>query len=153
MFAVGQTVYHRTRTLSGKVVECDGDRVYLVQENGAEIDFATRDLTAAPPSGKPAAASIASAVPSRTLTASDITPEHRKVLSIIPVRTLQSVAALYEKRPKAGRFSALEVAQKLNYIAEVTAVPYRTMKEFSDRPGELGLMMARGLSISTQSAL
>ena len=82
------------------------------------------------------------------LTQADITPEHQKVLSIIPPRTLQSVAALYERRPKAGRFSALDVARKLNFIAEVTAVPYRTMKEYSDRPGELGLLMARGLSIS-----
>ena len=94
-----------------------------------------------------------SAIPSRVLTINDITPEHRKVLAIIPPRTLQSVASLFERRPKAGRFSALDVAQKLNYIAEVTAVPYRTMKEYSDRPGDLGLMMARGLAISLGSAL
>ena len=37
-------------------------------------------------------------------------------------------------------------------IAEVTAVPYRTMKEFSDRPGTLGLMMGRGLSVSSGAA-
>jgi hypothetical protein len=44
------------------------------------------------------------------------------------------------------------VAQKLNFIADVTEVPYRTMKEFSDRPGDLGLMMARGLSIRLGTA-
>jgi hypothetical protein len=152
MFSVGQTVYHRTGKHSGTVLECDGDTVYLVQANGVEIDFPTRDLTATPPAGK-AGPAPASAVPSRVLTINDITPEHRKVLAVIPPRTLQSVASLFERRPKAGRFSALDVAQKLNYIAEVTAVPYRTMKEFSDRPGDLGLMMARGLAISLGSAL
>ena len=64
----------------------------------------------------------------------------------------ESVASLFERKPHAGRFSALDIAQKLNYIAEVTAVPYRTMKEFSDRPGTLGLMMGRGLSVSSGSA-
>ena len=153
MFSVGQTVYHKTGKRSGKVLECDGDTVYLVQENGVEIDFHTSELTSTPPGAKAGQvpASV-SAVPSRVLTINDITPEHRKVLAIIPPRTLQSVASLFERRPNAGRFSALDVAQKLNYIAEVTAVPYRTMKEFSDRPGDLGLMMARGLSISMGSA-
>ena len=100
-----------------------------------------------------AAASVAAgAVRSRVLIAADIMPEHQQVLAIIPQRTIQAVAALYERRPKAGRFSALDVAQKLNFIADVTAVPYRTMKELRDRPGELGLMMARGLSISRGTA-
>ena len=44
--------------------------------------------------------------------------------------------------------SALDVAKKLNFIAEVTAVPYRTMQEFGDRPGELRLMMGKGLADS-----
>ncbi len=65
---------------------------------------------------------------------------------------MQSVAALYERDPKAGRFSALDVAKKLNFIADATGVPYRTMKEFSDRPGELGLMMGRGLAASVAAA-
>ena len=152
MFTVGQTVYHRTGKHSGTVLECDGDTVYLVQPNGVEIDFRTSELTATPPPGRTAPASVAANL-SRVLTINDITPEHRKVLAIIPQRTLQSVASLFERRPKAGRFSALDVAQKLNFIAEVTAVPYRTMKEFSDRPGELGLLMARGLSTSLNSAI
>ena len=151
MFSVGQTVYHRTGRHSGTVLECDGDTVYLVQANGVEIDFRTSELTAAPPPGISAPAAAASL--SRVLTINDIAPEHRRVLAIIPQRTLQSVASLYERRPKAGRFSALDVAQKLNYIAEVTAVPYRTMKEYSDRPGELGLLMARGLAKSVDSAI
>jgi hypothetical protein len=127
MFAIGQTVYHRTRKLSGKVLECDGDTVYLVQENGVELDFPIRELTATPPPQKtPAEAAVASL--SRVLTIGDIAPEHQKVLAIIPPRTLQSVALLFERQPGSGRFSALDVAQKLNFIAEVTAVPYRTMK-------------------------
>jgi hypothetical protein len=151
MFSVGQLVYHKARKLSGKVLECDGDTVYLVQANGVQIEFRSNDLTATPPQEKNSAAPSAANL-SRVLTADDITPTHRKVLAIIPQRTIQSVAALFERRPGSGRFSALDVAQKLNYIAAVTAVPYRTMKEFSDRPGILGLMMARGLSISSGSA-
>jgi hypothetical protein len=151
MFSVGQLVYHKSGSHSGTVVECDGDTVYVTLINGVEMDFPRNDLTATPPAGK-APAPAAGVAPARILTAADITPEHRRVLAIIPQRTIQSVASLYERRPKAGRFSALDVAQKLNFIASVTGVPYRTMKEFSDRPGELGLMMGRGLSLSLGSA-
>jgi hypothetical protein len=69
----------------------------------------------------------------------------------VPVRTLQAVAALFERRPGAGKFSALNVAEKLNVIAEITAVPYRTMREYSDRPGELGLLMGKGLADSRKT--
>ncbi len=151
MFSVGQMVYHKSGKHSGKVIESDGDTVYITTANGVEMDFKQQDLTATPPAGK-APAPDTSPVPSRTLTTADIAPEHHKVLAAIPQRTLQSVASLYEKQPKAGRFSALDIARKINFIASVTGVPYRTMKEFSDRPGELGLMMGRGLSISLGTA-
>ena len=62
------------------------------------------------------------------------------------LRTLQAVAALYERGPAAGRFSALDTAGKLNVIADITAVPYRMMQQYSDRPGELGLLMGKGLA-------
>jgi hypothetical protein len=151
IFAVGQMVYHRSGKHSGRVLECDGDTVYLVQANGVESDFDSGELTATPQQQKSPAVAAAASL-SRVLTSADITPEHRRVLAIIPQRTMQSVALLFERRPASGRFSALDVAQKLNFIADVTAVPYRTMKEFSDRPGTLGLMMGRGLSISLGSA-
>ena len=147
MFSIGQTVYHRTGRHSGKVLECDGDTVHLVQANGVEIEFSGSELTAAPPQEKNPAATAATTL-SRVLTIDDITPEHRRVLAIVPQRTIQSVTVLFERRPKSGRFSALDVAQKLNFIADVTGVPYRTMKEYSDQPGVLGLMMGRGLSVS-----
>jgi hypothetical protein len=151
MFSVGQVVYHKSGKHSGKVVETDGDTVYLTGTNGVEMDFPINELTATPPGGKiPTPA--AGPVPARTLTAADITPEHHKVLAVIPQRTLQAVASLFERQPKAGRFSALDVARKINFIASVTGVPYRTMKQYSDRPGELGLMMGRGLSISLGTA-
>lgn len=152
MFSVGQTVYHKTGKHSGKVLECDGTTVYLVQTNGAEVDFRSDELTATPPQEKSPAAATAASL-SRALTIDDITPEHRRVLAVIPQRTIQSVASLFERQPTSGRFSALDAAQKLNFIANVTAVPYRTMKEFSDRPGILGLMMGRALSISSGSAI
>jgi hypothetical protein len=151
MFAVGQVVYQKSGKHSGKVVECDGATVYLTLANGVEMDFQDHELTAVPPPGKVPAPAL-SVVPSRVLSAGDIAPEHHKVLSVIPQRTMQSVTALYERRPQAGRFSALDVAQKLNFIATATGVPYRMMKEYSDRPGELGLIMGRGLAASLAAA-
>jgi hypothetical protein len=162
MFRVGQRVWHRDGQHSGTVAECDGDRVFIVQGNGVELDFPASDLTATPPPGNKvsgvnprdsgqAARSATYVMPNRTLISADITPEHVRVLSIVPVRTLQAVAALFERRPGAGKFSALDVAAKLNVIAAITAVPYRTMREYSDRPGELGLLMGKGLAESQKS--
>ncbi len=162
MFSVGQRVWHRDGGRSGRVLEVEGDRVFIEQDNGAELDFRASDLTATPPAGKapaatpkgrePAVGRAAYTVPSRTLTPAEITPEHARVLGIVPVRTLQAVVALFERRPGAGKFSALGTAEKLNVIAEITGVPYRTMREFSDRPGELGLMMGKGLADSQKAA-
>lgn len=151
MFSVGQMVWHRTGKHSGKVLEVDGDTVYLVQPNGVEMEFRADELTAASVQAKTPEATVTASL-SRTLTMNDITPEHQKVLAIIPQRTLQSIATLFERQPRAGRFSALNVAQKLNYIAEVTEVPYRMMKAYSDQPGTLALMMGRGLSLRLGNA-
>lgn len=157
MFSVGQRVWHRDGKRSGKVLECDGDRVFIEQDNGAELDFRASDLTATPPAtAKPAHAAPreggAQPLPNRTLTAAEITPEHLRVLGLIPTRTVQAVAALYEARPGSRKFSALDAAAKLNLIAEITAVPYRTMREYRDRPGELGLLMGKGLADSQAAA-
>jgi hypothetical protein len=157
MFRVGQKVWHRDGQRSGTVLECDGDRVYIEQDNGAELDFPARELTTTPPaSARPAegAAQGQSAppgkpgyvMPNRTLIAADITPEHSQVLSILPVRTLQAVAALHDRQPGARKFSSLDVAGKLNAVAAITEVPYRTMREYRDRPGELGLLMGKGIA-------
>ena len=154
MFSVGQRVWHRDGKRSGKVVECDGDRVFIEQDNGAELDFRASDLTATPPAGTSATTAPAAQnrAHNRTLTAAEITPEHLRVLGLIPPRTVQAVAALYESRPGSRKFSALDAAAKLNLIAEITAVPYRTMREYSDRPGELGLLMGKGLADSQAAA-
>ncbi len=157
MFSVGQKVWHRDGRRSGVVLDCDGDRVFIEQENGAELDFRASDLTATPPAGSPKdgrPAPVASkpyTMVNRTLIAADITPEHARVLGIIPPRVLQAVALLHEKRPRAAKFNTLDVAQKLNLIAEITDVPYRTMREYSDRPGELGLLMGKGLADSQKA--
>jgi hypothetical protein len=84
--------------------------------------------------------------------ARDITPDHLRTLAAIPQRTLQAIAALYERRPNAGRFSALDPAGKLNVITEITAVPYRTLQQHNSSPGELGLLMGKGLADSTRNA-
>ena len=49
MFSVGQRVWHRDGQRSGVVLECDGDQVFIAQDNGAELDFRASDLTATPP--------------------------------------------------------------------------------------------------------
>lgn len=162
MFSVGQRVWHRDGQRSGTVLECDQDRVFIAQDNGSEVDFRASDLTATPPSDAKAAAarpqargqtvrSAAYVVPNRTLKAGDITAEHVRVLNIVPTRTVQAVAGVFESRPGGRKFSALDVAEKLNVIAEITAVPYRTMREYSDRPGELGLRMGKGLADSRKT--
>jgi hypothetical protein len=162
MFSVGQRVWHRDGQRSGTVLECDQNRVYITQDNGVEMDFRTSDLTATPPPGAKAsggplkargdtARPAAQVIPSRTLTSADITPDHVRVLNIVPTRSVQAVAALFERRPGAGKFSALSVAEKLNVIAKITAIPYRTMREYSDRPGELGLLMGKGLADSRKT--
>lgn len=162
MFSVGQRVWHRNGGRSGKVLAVEGDRVFIEQDNGAELDYRAGDLTAAPPPEKVSGAASKDSrqavgratytVPNRTLTSADVTPDHARVLGIVPVRTLQAVVALFERRPGAGKFSALGIAEKLNVITEITGVPYRTMREFSDRPGELGLMMGKGLADSQRAA-
>ena len=161
MFSVGQRVWHRNGQRSGTVLECDGDRVFIAQDNGAELDFAAGDLTATPPAGAKApgdklrnsrdtARAVTTVVQNRTLTAADITPEHLRVLGVVPIRTLRAIAALFERRPGAKAFTALSTAEKLNVITEITAVPYRIMREYSDRPGELGLLMGKGLADSSK---
>lgn len=162
MFSVGQRVWHRDGKRSGRVLESDAGRVYIEQDNGAELDFPEAELTATPPStgqeaparpgDGPAQRQSANALAPRILIAADITPEHSQVLGLIPVRTLQAVAALYERRPGARKFSALDVAGKLNMIAEITAVPYRTMRVYRDRPGELGMLMGKGLADSQKAS-
>ena len=164
MFSVGQRVWHRDGKRSGKVLECDGGRVFIEQDNGAELDFPVSEVTAAPPvaresaytrskDGSSAAKQAGYVMPNRNLVAADITPEHTRVLGIVPTRTVQAVAALYERRSGARKFSALDVAEKLNSITEITAVPYRTMWQYRDRPGELGLLMGKGLADSQKGTL
>jgi hypothetical protein len=162
MFRAGQKVWHRDGRRSGVVLQVEDDLVFIEQDNGAEAEFRAADLTATPPAGKAGAGKPGGAgptdpraaytVPTRTLTAAEITPEHQRVLGLVPVRTVQAVAALFERRPGARKWSGLGVAEKLNVIAEVTAVPYRTMREYSDRPGELGLLMGKGLADSQRAA-
>jgi len=159
MFSIGQRVWHRDGKRSGKVLEFAGGRVYIEQDNGAELDFPASDLTASGPAGQASATpakdrsqAAAYVMPHRNLVPADITPEHTQVLGIIPTRTVQAVAALYERRPGAGKFSALDVAGKLNVIAAVTAVPYRIMRENRDRGGELGLLMGKGLADSQKAS-
>ena len=146
MFPKGTTVYHRASGRSGRVVECDGNTVYIVQDNGAELDLPGQDLTTRRPDQAGPAAPAAPLAPPRRLTVRDMTPEHAAVLASIPPRTLQAVAGLYERMPGAGKFSGLDLAAKLNAIAEITAVPYPVMRQHRGNPGDMGLIMGKRLA-------
>jgi len=45
------------------------------------------------------------------------------MLGIVPVRTLQAVAAMFERSAVAGTFRALKVAGKLNVLGESALDP------------------------------
>jgi len=149
MFPKGTVVYHRASGRSGKVVEVDGDTVYIVQDNGAELDLPGADLTTRRPD---ALAPASAADTPRLLTAADMTPEHAQVLAAIPPLTLQAVAAVHDRNAKAGRFSALDLARKLNVVTAITGVPYRIMRQHRGSPGELKLLMGKGLADSQRAA-
>ena len=140
-FSVGQTLYiNPESTARSSSAMATGS---ISHDNGVEMDFQQTNSprpTAGQNPAPPPAGSLTNAHPGRHHPRTPQGPGH------LPQRTLQSVASLYERQPKAGRFSALDPARKINFIASVTGVPYRTIKEFSDRPGELGLVMGRGLS-------
>ena len=90
MFSMGQRVWHREGKRSGKVLECEGDRVFIEQDNGAELDFPANELTATPPAaarisgarskdGSPTVREAGYVMRNRSLIAADITPEHARV--------------------------------------------------------------------------
>ena len=121
MFSVGQKVWHRNGQRSGTVLEVDGDTVYIAQENGAELDFPTSELTAAPPvvgqtPGERLRDRVAAGpghkAPISPLSAGEMTLEHARVLAVVPQRTLRAVAALFDRKLPTVRFSALPVVDK-----------------------------------------
>ena len=155
MFSVGQKVWHRNGQRSGTVLELDDGRVYIAQDNGVELDFPASEMTATPPvvaetSGEKLRHRVAAGPgykpPLPALNPRDIMPEHARVLAVVPQRTLRAVAEIFERSAGSGRFSALGVAEKLNFITNLTNISYSTMREYSDRPGELGLLMSKGLA-------
>lgn len=46
MFKTGERVRNAARNVVGKVIEVDGDTVYIEQDNGAEVDFPAAALVA-----------------------------------------------------------------------------------------------------------
>ncbi|TDH60400.1 hypothetical protein E2C06_22530 [Dankookia rubra] len=157
MFPKGTIVYHRDSGRSGRVLECDGGTVYILQDNGAELDLPGAELTTRRPDalapGRPDAQRPAAAVNTpRLLTRADITPEHEQVYASIPPLTLQAVAALHDRGAQGKRFGALDLAAKLNAVAAITAVPYRIMRQHRGNPGELKLLMGKGLADSQRKA-
>lgn len=160
MLSVGQKVWHRNGQRSGVVLEVDDGIAYIAQDNGVELDFPISELTTTPPvigktSGEELRAKVAAGPsykpPAPILTAKDITPDHVRVLAVVPQRTLRAVAAHFETGSTAKKFGTLDVAQKLNVITEITGVSYNTMQDYSDRPGELGLLMGKGLADKARS--
>jgi hypothetical protein len=149
MFPKGTLVYHRDSGRSGRVLECDGGTVYILQDNGAELDLPGAELTTRRPDG---VAPASAADTPRMLTRADIAPEHEQVFASIPPLTLQAVAALHDRSARGGRFGTLDLAAKLNVVAAITAVPYRIMRQHRGNPGELKLLMGKGLADSQRKA-
>jgi len=73
------------------------------------------------------------------------------VLATIPSRTLQAIAAVFDRTPKRVKFNAMDTAGKLNAVTVISAVPYRIMRQYLGRPGELGLLMGKGLADSSKA--
>jgi hypothetical protein len=46
VLSVGQRVWHRDGKRGGKVLECDGGRVFIEHDNGSELDCPESEMTA-----------------------------------------------------------------------------------------------------------
>ncbi len=113
MFQIGQTLYTKTNSHHGVVVDIDGDTVYLEQKNGVEIDFPASQLTAEKPlypweveQQKKAAAEAA------------IDASAAQILEHLAGPA--GVAAIaYNRLPfrAQGGFDSLKPSQKLNFMA------------------------------------
>jgi hypothetical protein len=146
MFRVGDRVRNIAANVVGTVVDVDGDRVYLEQENGCEVDFAAaalvlesafqkkHDTTARADAGAQANDAAYAAV----------------LANLYPaiIEKGQAFHAGIRRVPGVATpsWDSLSPLQKLNAVSEATAVPVKTWIEAS-RPGAKTPLSALQLSI------
>jgi len=151
MFAVGDTVRNVAADVVGVVVDIDGDRVYLEQANGAEVDFSVSALVLEDAYQAQHGISVRDDAASH---AND--PVYDNVLqNLYPVVIELGEAVHTSVKSVPGiaprRWEGLTSLQKLNAISTATDVPVQDWVEAS-RPGaktaigpfQLAILRARG---------
>jgi hypothetical protein len=134
MFKVGDTVRNIAANVVGKVIEADGDTVYIEQSNGCEVDFPMSDLV------------LESAFQAKhDTTVRDDSGSHANdgvyeaVLSNIYPALVQMGQDSYAQIKRvpgvaAKSWDSLSSLQKLNAISAATEIPVKSWID-SNRPG------------------
>jgi hypothetical protein len=114
-FEVGARVRHKTRAITGKVLEIDGKTVYLEADNGVEMQFGLDDLesdTPAPAQVK--AAAVAAAQDAR----------HQDLLAKVPESVAGLAAVRYARDPASRQrgWGTLTPTEKLDWVGRATGL-------------------------------
>lgn len=122
IFDIGVRVRHKTRAITGKVLEVDGDTVYLEADNGVEMQFALADLEADTPA--PAAAARAAAAAAEDT-------RHQALLDKIPETVVAQAAVRYAREPAARQrgWASLAAREKLDRIGRATGLTLAQLAE------------------------
>ena len=106
---------HKTRNVTGNVLEVDGDTVYLEATNGVEMQFAARELELDAPS--PAATQAAAVAASAD--ASDA-----ELLARIPESVVGQAAVRFARDPGSRRHGWVDASarEKLDWVAKTTGL-------------------------------
>jgi len=111
IFEVGQRVRHKTRGLTGNVLEVDGATVYLEASNGVEMQFAVGDLEIDAP--RPAAAADAK-----------LNAVHDALLARLPESVIGMAAVRFARDPATARsgWANATSSEKLKWISRATGL-------------------------------
>jgi hypothetical protein len=121
-FAIGQRVRHKTRAITGTVLEIDGGTVYLEASNGVEMQFGLGDLE--PDTPAPAVAARAAADAARDT-------RHQELLDKIPESVVGQAAVRYARDPAARQraWATLTAREKLDRIVKTTGLTLAQLAE------------------------
>jgi hypothetical protein len=132
IFAIGQAVRHKSRALKGKVLEVDGDTVYLEAENGVEMQFTLGDLEADAPPAPPEVRRAAPA--SRAAPAAPVAPaappppsadaKDAELLARIPESVVGQAAVRFARDPGSRRngWADADAREKLDWVSKTTGL-------------------------------
>lgn len=118
IFEIGQRVRHKTRALTGSVLEVDGKTVYLEASNGVEMQFTVDDLEVdTPPPAKAAAA------------AQD--PRHQELLARVPESVVGQAAVRFARDPATVHRGWANVTplEKLKWVSRATGLSIEQLAE------------------------